>query len=75
MARIYRTKVRELAKALQERESCSEVTEALPGLVDAIVLTPNASGGVLQIELRGISRRCSEPTVPPSRKALRRGPP
>ncbi len=52
MARIYRTKVRELAKALQKPESRSEATEALRGLVDAIVLTPNASGDALQMELR-----------------------
>jgi hypothetical protein len=41
MARIYRTKVTELAKVLQEPESRSEATEALRGLVDAIVLTPD----------------------------------
>ena len=40
MARIYRTKVMELAKALQQPESRIEGTEALRGLVDAIVLTP-----------------------------------
>jgi site-specific DNA recombinase len=53
MARIYRTKVTELAKALQEPDSRSEATEALRGLVDAIVLTPDDGGDVLQIELRG----------------------
>jgi hypothetical protein len=53
MARIYRTKVTELAKALQEPDSRSEATEALRGLVDAIVLTPDQSGETLQIELRG----------------------
>jgi site-specific DNA recombinase len=53
MARIYRTKVRELAKALQEPESRSEATEALRGLVDAIVLTPNDTREALQIQLRG----------------------
>lgn len=53
MARIYRTKVRELAKALQEPESRSEATEALRGLVDAIVLTPDDGRKELQIELRG----------------------
>jgi len=52
MARIYRTKVRELAKALQELESRSEATEALSGLVDAIALTPDDGGKALQIELR-----------------------
>ena len=41
MARIYRAKVTELARALQEPDSRSEATEALRGLVDAIVLTPD----------------------------------
>ena len=40
-------------RCFQEPESRSEATEALRGLVDAIVLTPNASGDALQIELRG----------------------
>ena len=53
MARIYRAKVTELARALQESESRSEATEALRGLVDAIVLTPDQGGETLQIELRG----------------------
>jgi site-specific DNA recombinase len=53
MARIYRTKVTELAKALQEPDIRSEATEALRGLVDAIVLTPGQDGETLQIELRG----------------------
>jgi hypothetical protein len=46
------TRRSELA-ALQEPESRSEATEATRGLVDAIVLTPNASGDALQIELKG----------------------
>jgi len=41
MARIYRTKVTELAKALQEPDSRPEATEALRSLVEAIVLTPD----------------------------------
>ena len=53
MARIYRTKVTELAEALQQPESRLEATEALRGLVDAIVLTPNGSKEELGIELRG----------------------
>jgi hypothetical protein len=53
MARIYRTKVTELARALQQPESRVEATEALCGLVDAIVLTPAANGRKLGIELRG----------------------
>jgi site-specific DNA recombinase len=53
MARIYREKVSGLAKALQEPDSRSEATEALRGLVDAIVLTPDQAGEALQIELRG----------------------
>jgi site-specific DNA recombinase len=53
MAAIYRIKVTELARALQEPESRSEATEALRGLVDAIVLTPDNRGETLQIDLRG----------------------
>jgi site-specific DNA recombinase len=53
MARIYRTKVSELAAALQQPESRVEATEALRGLVEAIVLTPAANGKELGIELRG----------------------
>ena len=53
MARIYRTKVTELAKALQEPNNRSEATEALRGLVDAIVLKPDQGGEELQIDLRG----------------------
>jgi site-specific DNA recombinase len=53
MARIYREKVSELAKALQEPDSRSEATEALRGLVDAIVLTPDQARETLQIDLRG----------------------
>jgi site-specific DNA recombinase len=53
MARIYRAKVTALARALQEQDSRSEATEALRGLVDAIVLTPDQGGETLQIELRG----------------------
>ena len=41
MARIYRMKVTELAKALQEPDTRSEATDVLRGLVDAIVLTPD----------------------------------
>jgi site-specific DNA recombinase len=52
LARIYRTKG-ELAKALQEPERRSEATEALRGVVDAIVLSPDESGKALQIDLRG----------------------
>ena len=53
IARIYRTKVTELAKALQQSDSRSEAIEALRGLVDAIVLTPDQAGETLQIELKG----------------------
>ena len=53
MARTDREKVSELAKALQKPDSRSEATEALRGLVDAIVLAPDEGGETLQIELRG----------------------
>ena len=41
MARIYRAKVTDLARALQEPDTRAEATEALRGLVDAIVITPD----------------------------------
>jgi len=53
MAGIYRTKALELDRTLQEPETRTEATEALRGLVDAIVLTPAAGGQELGIELRG----------------------
>jgi site-specific DNA recombinase len=53
MARIYREKVSGLANALQDADSRSEATDALRGLVDAIVLTPDEASAALQIELRG----------------------
>jgi hypothetical protein len=43
--------VRQLADGLQHEESRPEAAEALRGLVDAIVLTPEA--GELKIELKG----------------------
>jgi hypothetical protein len=60
MAHIYRTKVTELATALQRSDSRVEATEALRGLVDAIGLTPLASGEELGIELRATWRLCWE---------------
>jgi hypothetical protein len=53
MAKIYREKVTQLARALQEPDTRSEATEALRGLVDAIILRPDQAGDMLQIELRG----------------------
>ena len=52
MADVYRTKVTQLARALQEPESRPEATEALRGLVDAIVLTPDQGRETLRIELK-----------------------
>src|SRR5438067_561302 len=51
MARLYRQKVTALAQALEHPETRTEASEALRGLIDAIVLTPNQ--GELQIELQG----------------------
>jgi site-specific DNA recombinase len=51
MAELYRGKVTALAQALEHQETRTEVSEALRGLIDAIVLTPNE--GELQIELKG----------------------
>ena len=45
--------VTELARALQEPEGRTEATDALRGLVDAIVLTPDQDGETLRIELKG----------------------
>lgn len=50
ITRDYRTMN---GKALQEPDTRSEATEALRGLVDAIVLTPDPAREALQIELRG----------------------
>jgi hypothetical protein len=51
MAGLYRKKVTAPAQALERPETRTEASEALRGLVDAIVLTPNQ--GELQIELKG----------------------
>ncbi len=51
MADIYRTKVAELAAALQRPDTRIEASETLRGLIDSIVLSPEA--GQLRIELRG----------------------
>ena len=40
MADLYRQKVTTLAQALECPETRTEATEALRGLVDAIVMTP-----------------------------------
>jgi hypothetical protein len=51
MADLYRQKVAALAEALEHPEIRTEASEALRGLIDAIVLTPDQ--GELQIELTG----------------------
>ena len=51
MADLYRTKVQQLAKALEREDARSEASEMLRGLIDAIVLIPEK--GQLRIELRG----------------------
>ena len=51
MADLYRTKVEELAAALQREDTRLEASETLRGLIDSIVLTPEK--GQLRIELRG----------------------
>jgi site-specific DNA recombinase len=51
MADLYRTKVEDLAAALQAEGSRLEASETLRGLIDSIVLTPEK--GQLRIELRG----------------------
>jgi len=51
MADLYREKVTQLARALEQEESRTAAAEALRGLIDAIVLTPQE--GELKIELQG----------------------
>jgi hypothetical protein len=51
VAELYRTKVSTLAQALEQSETRVEATEALRGVVDAIILTP--ADGELRIELKG----------------------
>jgi hypothetical protein len=51
MADLYRSKVEELASALQREDTRLEASEMLRGLIDSIVLSPDE--GQLRIELRG----------------------
>ena len=51
MAGLYRQKVTALAEALEHPVTRTEASEALSGLIDAIVLTP--AQGELRIELKG----------------------
>jgi site-specific DNA recombinase len=51
MAELYRQKVTTLAQALEHPKTRTEATEALRGLIDAIVMTP--AEGALRIELKG----------------------
>jgi site-specific DNA recombinase len=51
MADLYRSKVEELASALQREDTRLEASDSLRGLVESIVLTPR--NGQLGIELRG----------------------
>jgi hypothetical protein len=51
MADLYRTKVQQLAEALQREDTRTEASETLRGLIDSIVLMPEK--GQLRIELRG----------------------
>jgi hypothetical protein len=51
MADLYRSKVEELASALQSEDTRLQASEMLRGLIDSIVLIPE--DGQLRIELRG----------------------
>ncbi len=51
VADLYRSKVEELAAALQREDTRLEASESLRGLIESIVLTPR--NGQLGIELRG----------------------
>ena len=61
MAQLYRQKVTTLAQALECPETRTEATEALRGLVDAIVMTPEE--GQLRIELKGNPAAMLDATV------------
>jgi site-specific DNA recombinase len=51
MANVYRQQVAQLAEALEHEESGAEAAEALRGLVESVILTPD--GDQLRIELKG----------------------
>ncbi|MEP6592526.1 MAG: hypothetical protein ABJC51_02475, partial [Acidobacteriota bacterium] len=51
MADLYRSKIEELAAALQREDRRLEASEILQGLIDSIVLMPR--DGQMRIELRG----------------------
>jgi site-specific DNA recombinase len=51
IADLYRSKVEQLASALQREDTRLEASEMLRGLIDSIVLKPE--GGQLRIELKG----------------------
>ena len=51
MADLYRSKIEELASALQRQDVRIEASETLRGLIESIVLMPEK--GQLRIELRG----------------------
>ena len=51
MADLYREKVTQLARGLEHEESRTAAAEALRGLIDGIILTPQE--GELRIELQG----------------------
>jgi site-specific DNA recombinase len=51
MAELYRTKVQQLAEALEREDVRTEASEMLRGLIDSIVLMPEK--GQLRIELQG----------------------
>lgn len=65
MAELYRTKVTQLAEALEGVESGSEAREVLRGLIDEITLTPR--DGALQIDLKGNLAAMLSAAQPPSR--------
>jgi hypothetical protein len=58
MAELYRQKVTTLAQDLEHPETRTEATEALQGLIDAIVLTPAEDG--LKNRTEGESRGDAE---------------
>ena len=53
MAQVYQREVQRLAETLTEPDATSEAADALRGLIDRIVLTPDASGERLVADLAG----------------------
>src|SRR3984893_3249956 len=70
MAELYRTKIQQLAEALERDDARTEASETLRGLIDSIVLMPEK--GQLRIELRG-NLAAMLPAAKKTRRSLETG--